>query len=180
MRTFTAHLFSSADGVVESPNLFQFDSFDQETGWAMGAAITGSDATILGRTLYDEWSGYFPGASDPFADYINPVRKYVPSRTLTGPLSWENAELVTGDFLDFARELKAGQGGAVTVNGISVIRQLFLAGLIDTLTFTVHPVLVGEGRRLLDEHATTRMELVDSKITSKGNALLSYQLRASE
>ena len=146
----------------------------------MGAALTGSDATILGRQLYDEWSNYFPGASDPFADYINPVRKYVPSRTLAGPLDWENAELVTGDLLDFARELKATEGGSVTVNGISVVRQLFLAGLIDSLTFTVHPVLVGGGRRLLDEHAVTRMELVDSKITSKGNALLSYQLRDAD
>ena len=180
MRTFTAHLFASADGAVDSPDLFQFDSFDDECGHALGAALMGSDATILGRRLYDEWSNYFPGASDPFADYINPIKKYVPSRTLNGPLSWENAELVTGEFLDFARELKAGEGGTVTVNGISVIRQLFLAGLIDTLTFTVHPVLVGGGRRLLDEHAITRMELVDSKITSKGNALLSYQLRPSE
>lgn len=177
MRTFTAHLFASADGVVESPNLFQFDSFDQETGWAMGAALQGSDATIVGRKLYDEWSNYFPGASDPFADYINPVTKYVPSRTLTGPLAWEGAELVQGDFLDFARTLKEGDGGTVTVNGITVIRELFLAGLIDRLTFTMHPVLVGAGRRLLDEAATTRMALIDSSITSKGNALLTYGLR---
>ena len=68
MRTFTAHLFASADGAVDSPDLFQFDSFDDECGHAMGAALMGSDATILGRRLYDEWSNYFPGASDPFAD----------------------------------------------------------------------------------------------------------------
>ncbi len=178
MRTFTAHLFASADGAVDAPNLFQFDSFDEECGQAMGAALAGSDATILGRQMYDEWSQYFPSAQDPFADYINPIKKYVPSRSLTGPLAWENSELITGDFLEFARELKASEGGTVTVNGISVIRQLFLAGLIDSLTFTIHPVLVGGGRRLLDEEAITRMELVDSRITSKGNALLSYQLRS--
>lgn len=178
MRRVTAHLFSSADGNVESPNLFQFDSFDDELGAAMGAAIGDSDATVLGRKLYEEWSGYFPQASDPFADYINPATKYVASRTLTGPLAWQNSQVIEGDLVDFVRELKQGEGGTITVNGISVIRTLFEAGLIDALMLTVHPVLAGDGRRLLD--GTTeplRMELVDSAITSKGNAVLTYRRR---
>ena len=35
MRKLTAGLFMSLDGVVESPNLWQFDSFDEELGVQM-------------------------------------------------------------------------------------------------------------------------------------------------
>lgn len=176
MRTITAHLFSSADGVVESPNLFQFDSFDAESGQAMGRVLAQTDAAILGRVLYDEWIGYFPHAqSDPFADWINPVPKYVASRTLSDSLGWQNAEVIKGDLLDFVRELKQTEGGAVAVNGISVIQQLLAAGLIDSLTLTVHPVIAGSGRKIFgDLDSPLRMRLIDSEITSKGNAILTY------
>ena len=69
--------------------------------------------------------------------------------------------------------------GEISVNGISVIRQLLDAGLLDTLTLTVHPVLVGQGRRLFDELAEPfRLDLVDSQITSVGNAMLTYAKHA--
>ena len=77
------------------------------------------------------------------------------------------------------RRRKQGEGGEISVNGISVIRQLLDAGLLDTLTLTVHPVLVGQGRRLFDELAEPfRLDLVDSQITSVGNAMLTYAKHA--
>ena len=57
------------------------------------------------------------------------------------------------------------------------VRSLFLAGVVDTLTLTVHPAL-GQGRRLFDETVpVTRLRLVDHAITSAGNAVLTYSLR---
>jgi RNA polymerase sigma-70 factor (ECF subfamily) len=38
-RKITAHLFHSVNGVVESPNLWQFDAFGPEGGQQMGEAI---------------------------------------------------------------------------------------------------------------------------------------------
>ena len=80
------------------------------------------------------------------------------SRTLTGALSWANAQLVSGELDDFVRDLKAREGGSIAVVGsISIVRQLFLNGLIDTLTLMVHPVIAGAGRHLFaPEDATTR------------------------
>ena len=100
------------------------------------------------------------------------------SRTLSGPLSWNNAEVIEGDLLDFVRQLREGDGGDISVNGISVIRQLLEAGLLDTLTLTVHPVAAGDGKRLFDGLSEPlRLELVDSQITSVGNAMLTYRKR---
>ncbi len=62
--------------------------------------------------------------------------------------------------------------------GVETVRSLFLAGVVDTLTLTVHPAVTGEGRRLFDEAVPlTRLELVEGTTTSVGNAILTYRLR---
>ena len=55
-RKTTAHLFCSANGVVESPNLWQFDAFGPEEGEMMGRAIGGVTDVVIGRKLWQEWS----------------------------------------------------------------------------------------------------------------------------
>lgn len=76
-RKVTAHLFSTLNGVVESPNLWQFDAFGPEEGQLMGEVIGPVTDVIIGRKLWQEWSEYWPSADDPFGQFINPVRKHV-------------------------------------------------------------------------------------------------------
>ncbi|MCM6762787.1 dihydrofolate reductase family protein [Rathayibacter sp. ZW T2_19] len=180
MRMLTAGLFASVDGVVESPNLFQFDSFDAELGALMGGMIGEVDTAVLGRAGYEEWSQYWPAApaDDPFAAFINPIEKFVASTTLSGDLGW-NATLIEGDAVEFLRRLKQTEGGRISVfSSISLTRQLLFAGVLDELTLMVHPVIAGAGRRLFEpSDPLTRLELRDSSITSAGNAVLTYALR---
>lgn len=69
-------------------------------------------------------------------------------------------------------------GGVAVVGGIETTRSLFLAGVVDALTLTIHPAVTPEGRRLFDESVPlTRLRMVDSKITGAGNAALTYALR---
>jgi dihydrofolate reductase len=181
MRKVTAGLFYSLDGVVEAPNLWQFDSFDDEVGAAMVDMLARIDTVLLGRVGYQEWAGYWPSApaDDPFAQFINPVQKFVASRTLTGGLEWKNSQLMDMDLEDFVRALKETDGGDISIcASISLVRQLLFAGLLDELTLTMHPVVAGKGRHLFTpEDPTTRLTLQDSTITSKGNAILRYALR---
>lgn len=179
-RTVTAHLFNSVNGVVESPNLWQFDAFGAAEGELMGKSIANVDDVVIGRKLWDEWSQYWPGADDPFGAFINPVRKHVLSRTLSGELPW-NSTRIDGDPVEYVRTLKAGDGGDIAVvGGIETTREMFLAGVVDVLTLTTHPV-IGEGRRLFDESVPiTRLQLLDSTVTPAGNAVLSYGLRPAD
>lgn len=181
MRAVTAGLFHSLDGVVEAPNLWQFDSFDDELGAGLTSMMGRVDTVLLGRVGYQEWAGYWPtaGEGDSFAAFINPVEKFVASRTLTGDLEWQNARLVDGPLEDFVAALKKTDGGEISVcASISVVRQLLFAGLLDTLTVMMHPVVAGSGRRLFEPgDPVTRLELKESSTTSKGNAILSYGLR---
>ena len=179
-RRTTAHLFHSVNGVVESPNLWQFDAFGPEEGEFMGRAIGNGTDVVIGRKLWQEWSQFWPTmeASDPFGQFINPVRKHVISSTLTGELGW-NSTLVDADPVAYVSKLKEqGSGDILVVGGIETTRSLFLAGVIDALTLTTHPAVTPEGRRLFDESVpVTRLRLVDSAITSAGNAILTYSLR---
>jgi hypothetical protein len=76
---------------------------------------------VLGRKTYEGLAAVWPQlADDPamvrFAERLNPMPKYVASRTLTGPLEW-NASLIRGD-LDMAiPALKAEHRGNLIVSG---------------------------------------------------------------
>ena len=59
-RKLITSLFHSLDGVASAPNLFQFDSFDDDLGQWMTGAINSVDDCVLGRTSYEEWAGYWP------------------------------------------------------------------------------------------------------------------------
>ena len=179
-RTTTAHLFCSVNGVVEAPDRWQFDAFGPEEGELMGRTIGGVTDVVIGRTLWQEWSQHWPsaGADDPFGQFINPVRKHVVSQTLSGDLGW-NSTLVDDEPAAYVRRLRQeGDGGIAVVGGIETTRSLFLAGVVDALTLTVHPAVTPEGRRLFDESVPlTRLRLVDGTVTSAGNAVLTYALR---
>jgi dihydrofolate reductase len=112
--------------------------------------------------------------------YINAVPKFVASRTLKGPLAWQNSTLIEGDLFAFVREIKAGEGGEIAVmSSISLVRQLLFAGLLDELTLITHPVIAGEGRHLFEpQDPTTRLTLTASNTTSKGNVVSTYARRA--
>src|SRR5215510_4397231 len=95
MRKVVANLFYSIDGVVESPN--KWSGFDEDMGEKINAVIERQDDVLLGRTTYEEWAGYWPTSTDePFASFINNVRKHVASTTLK-KVDWTRARLLNGD-----------------------------------------------------------------------------------
>lgn len=176
-----AHLFYSVNGVVTDPHLFQFDSFGEAEGELMGQALAGVTDLVIGRKLWQEWKDYWATADDPFANFINPVRKHVISSTLEGPLEW-NSVLVEGDPIEYVRSLAASTDRRVSVTGgVQTVRSLFVGGAIDNLTLTVHPAVTPDGERLFDDSVPlTRLQLVDSTITPAGNAVLTYTLRPAD
>lgn len=179
-RKLISSLFHSVDGVASAPNLFQFDSFDEELGQWMTGAINSVGDCILGRTSYEEWAGYWPnitsGEDTIFADFINSTPKHVASRTLSPEdLTWSNSTLITGDLVDYVSTLKEGTGTDIAVQGsLSIVSQLLEAGLIDALTLAIHPVVAGAGRGIFDGDAPKRLSLTDVQKTSKGNLLVTY------
>lgn len=177
MRKVTSGLFTSVDGVVQDPFNFQYDSFDDELGTAMGAWMGRTDTVLLGRNSYAEWSEWWPAhLDDPFGRWINPIEKYVASTTLGDDLTWENSTRIQGDVPEFVRGLKETEGADIAVCGsVTLVRSLLFAGVLDELQLMIHPAIAGSGRKLFEPtDPATRLRLVDSTVTSKGNVLNTY------
>lgn len=185
MRKITAGLFHSVDGVVDEPYKFQFDSFDAELGEMLTGVQSRVDTVLLGRVGWSEWAGYWPNASEDidFAQFINAVPKHVATSTLTDKdlAAWSNSRRIEGDLLTFARDLKQQPGGEIAVmGGISLVRQLLFAGLLDELSLITHPAVAGAGRHLFEPgDPTTRLNLIRCDVTSAGNVVQVYGKRAA-
>jgi len=180
MRKLVASEFMSLDGVVGSPERWQLPYFDAEMGQEIQAAMEDSDAMLLGRVTYEEWAAFFPSQSSedvPSADYMNETPKYVASRTLHGPLEWNNSTLVEGELATEVEELKRQPGKDISVAGSpTLVRSLLREDLLDELRLMVHPVVVGGGKRLFEggeEHKA--LELVDCKTFGTGDVYLTYR-----
>jgi len=181
MRKVIAGLFISLDGVAEAPDQWQFD-FDEEMGAAMSRLLDGQDAALLGRVTYDEWAGYWPTASDPFADYLNKITKYVASTTLES-VEWENSSLITGSVADFVRDLREQDGGTIgTAGSPTLVRYLLGEGLVDELVLLIHPVVAGGNRKRLFtvDADLAKLKLISSTSTSSGVIVASYEPLAGQ
>jgi dihydrofolate reductase len=177
MRKVVVYTLVSLDGVVEAPEQFMRD-FDEAMEANLADVIGAQDVVLLGRVMYDEWANYWPKSDDqPFADFINGVRKYVATST---PLTtgWTNAEAVEHPVEDFVRGLTSTEGGGIGVHGsISLVQSLLAAGLVDELHLVIAPSVVGSGRRLFVQELTgRRLRLLRSAGTPSGSLLVAYHL----
>jgi dihydrofolate reductase len=177
MRKVISGLFISLDGVVEAPNLWQFDDFDADMGKVLLDTIATIDTNLLGRVTYQEWESYWPNATTDleYADFINNTPKYVASTTLKR-VDWQNSTLIEGHVAEAVARLKAQPGRNIGIQGSpTLVRYLLSKGLVDELTLVLHPVVVGHGKRLFrDGGELQRLRLIDSKISGSGVAMLTY------
>ena len=142
--------------------------------------IREQDAVLMGRRMYDEWSRYWPTSQEqPFAAFINSVKKYVMTST---PLdqTWSNAEAVDEPAAGFVEALKSQVGANIGVHGsIDLAQSLLAADLVDELHLAVGPVLDPIGRRLFGrlEH-WRKLELISVAPTPSGVVWLKYRVPA--
>src|SRR5688572_11683202 len=167
--------FVSLDGVAESPQ-WTFPYWTDDTAAFKGEETKRSSALLLGRTTYEEFAKAWPGRSAAEGgDFFNPVKKYVVTSTRTKDI-WQNAEFLKAD-REAIERLKAKPGGDLTVHGsITLARWLISQGLVDELRLLVYPVVVGKGRRLLDDSvAPGTLTLASAKPLDKGVVALVYE-----
>jgi len=171
VRKVVAYELLSFDGVAEQPNEFVTD-FDEVMRENLGRVVATQDAVLLGRSTYDAWAEDWPASDyEPFASFINGVRKFVVTST---PLKrdWANSAVADGDLIGFVTELKRQSGGDIGLHGsICLVQALLRAGLVDELRLVIAPVLHAAGRRLFDKDTRKRLS-VTRNVTSPAGYLL--------
>jgi dihydrofolate reductase len=146
-------------------------------GAAVEAGFATTDAMLMGRVLYDEWAAYWPEHADqPFGDVMNSMKKYVVSNSLQAA-DWQNSEIISGDVAGKLTELKAQDGGDISMSGsATTVRWLLREGLLDELNLLVHPIVVGDGMARLFPADEPRipLELLGAETFKTGVLSLSY------
>jgi dihydrofolate reductase len=178
------------DGVMQAPGRADEDTRDgfRHGGWAapyadpvmaqtMGEGMARPSALLFGRRTYEDFYSVWPNRTDnPFTPVLNASIKYVASRTLKAPLPWANSVLLEGDVAEAVAHLKAREEDLVILGSGELIRTLLPAGLIDELLLTIHPLVMGQGRRLFPEKGPyLPFRLVESKPTTTGVLIARYQ-----
>jgi len=179
------------DGVMQGPGHPDEDRRGgfEHGGWAAPYAdeVSASYATssmgttgglLLGRWTYEDLHRAWGGRTDnEFTPVLESSPKYVASRTLKEPLPWVNSSLLDGDIVEDVSRLRGEQEKDLVILGSGELIQTLMAhGLIDEYTLLVHPLVLGEGRRLFrDGSPYAKLRLVESKPTTTGVLIATYR-----
>jgi dihydrofolate reductase len=192
MRKVIVSEFLSLDGVMQAPGNtdegFQYGGwqrpyFDDVMGAVVDKDLKAAGGLLLGRRTYDHFAGYWPSASEEQEpELMNDLPKFVASTTLKEPLAWSNSTLIKGDVAGEVAELKERSGGDLIVLGSGELAQTLMRhNLVDEYQLMVHPVVLGNGKRLFRDDGSRRpLRLVDSTTTGIGVLLLRYRSAQSE
>jgi dihydrofolate reductase len=162
----------TVDGVIDVGDWFV--AVGDHDDAARSLFETDDAAMLVGRKSFEGFAGYWPSATGPWADILNPMPKYVASRSALGPLDW-NATAIEGDAVEGVRKLKTEHAGDLVMSGCGELaRELIQAGLVDELYFWVHPRIQGPGARPY-EAATVPVRLIEARQFDSGVTLLRYE-----
>ena len=182
--------FLTLDGVMQAPGgadedrsggfdqggwQFRYE-MDERSGEFVDASFRRAGALLLGHNTYDIFAGYWPTAADDLAAIMNGLPKYVASRTLSEPLSWENSTLLKGDTAEAVARLKESLEKDLLVFGSGdFVQTLIRNRLVDEFRLAIYPLVIGKGKRLFrDETVQSNYRLANSAINSQGVLLLTY------
>jgi dihydrofolate reductase len=143
------------------------------------------DLLVYGRKTYQLMVPFWPDvaktqsmtkAANDFAQTFDAINKVVFSQSLDS-VQESNTRVVRAKLQDEILKLKHEPGKNILTGGVSLPSQLMELGLIDEYRFVVHPILVGEGTRLLGGISlpqTSQLRLIESKILNSGCVALRY------
>jgi dihydrofolate reductase len=159
---------------------------DEETGLEyFTPLLREADLLVYGRKTYELMVPYWPDvakdqsatkADREFARTFESINKIVFSQSLDSAED-KNTRIVRTNLRDEILKLKQEQGKSILVGGVGIPSQLIELGLVDEYHFVVHPIVAGEGRRLLEGVSLPeklQLTLVDSKIFKSGCVALRY------
>lgn len=192
MSKIVTFIHTTLDGVMQAPGHpdedrsggFRYGGWagqfsDPKLGQAIGEHMGQTGALLFGRKTYEHFFQVWPNRKDgnPFTPVLNNTMKYVASRTLKEPLPWMNSTLLAEDAVSSVAKLRRQKGKDIVILGSgTLVQSLLKANLIDALTITINPIILGTGRRLLSEGLPyAKLRLASSMTTDKGVLLLTYE-----
>jgi dihydrofolate reductase len=173
--TYTFDIFTSLDGFgshdgdwggywgKQGPELLahRLSVYDEEQRMVFGAT-TWREFVQMRTSLEED-----PEVFDPWVTRMRDLPTTVVSSTLTGPLDWPDATVVSGDAVDVVARLKEESEVPLRSHGsLSLNRALLAAGLVDRVQVTVFPVITGRTglRPVFEDWPDVDLDLIESRV----------------
>lgn len=183
MRKIVLMMSVSLDGFMEGPHReIDWHLVDDEVHTYYNSHLRTMGAFLDGRVTYELMAEFWPTAdADPsnpepikeFARIWREMPKIVYSRTLERA-EW-NSTVVREVVPAEVEELKAGSGGDLALGGADLSAAFAAHDLIDEYLISVHPVLLGAGKRLFPAaEDRAKLRLIETRPFGNGVVLLRY------
>jgi dihydrofolate reductase len=183
MRKVTFDITLSIDGCCDHTKL----SGDDEIFEYFTNLFRDIDLFVFGRKTYQLMVPFWPDvaknrsgktkAENEFAQAFDAVDEILVFSQSLDRIEGKNTRIVRTNPHDEILKLKQGQGKEISIGGLNLLSQLVESGLIDEYRFVIHPIVVGEGRRLLEGislQEKLQLKLVDSTVFKSGCVVLRY------
>ncbi len=174
MRKVTLGFASSLDNYIARKDLkIDWILSSEESKSVLAKLWKNIDTVLIGRKTFEPvlhsgkpWPS-FPG-----------VKNYVFSRTLRSCPD-KNVQIISEDAAEFVRKLKIEKGKDIfAMGGGELAKSLFDANLIDEISLSIHPLLLGTGVPLfLPAEPQLDLELLECKPFKNGCVLVRYRIK---
>jgi dihydrofolate reductase len=160
----------SLDGFIEGPN-GEYDWCVIDPGYSFDEFFKRLDTIFVGRKTYEMTSaaGDTPPGFPTFKEYVF-------STTLETVK--EGVTLIKGDIKTEVERIKKEDGKDIWLfGGAGLTTSLMNLGLVDELSLTVYPIILGGGKPLFHNiKGRISLKLVDMKKYSTGSVSLTYNI----
>ena len=155
---------------------------DEETFEYVTQLTRDAGTFLWGRAIYQLMVPYWPDVakedpSDEFAQAFEAVDNIVVFSKSLEKAEGNKTRIVRTNLQDEVLKLKQEQGKNIFTGGVTLASQLAELGLIDEYHFLIHPIVVGEGRRVFEGinlQEKLQLQLVESKTFKSGSVALRY------
>jgi dihydrofolate reductase len=149
--------------------------------------VSDVDVLVYGRKAYQLMVPFWPDvarnhsgrtrAMNDFAQAFDSVKQIIVFSQTLERADGRNTKILRANLGGEILKLKQEEGRNILAGGVTLPSQLMELGLVDEYQFVVHPVLAGEGRRLLEGAnlpERLKLRLAESKSFKSGCVALRY------
>ena len=185
MRKIIVLSMITLDGVMQAPggpkedtsNGFKYGGWTEPYGDETYSKVVQQELQpaeyLLGRKTFEIFANYWPEHADSWPG-INNGTKYVMSQTMKTS-DWKNSVFIKS--LADIEKLKNSQGSDIQVHGSGKLIQLLLKNdLVDEVWLKIHPLTLGEGKKLFDDGTIpSAFTLIENSVTPSGVIMANYK-----
>nr|WP_121273647.1 dihydrofolate reductase family protein [Pedobacter schmidteae] len=148
--------------------------------------LEGVDLVIYGRKTYELMVPFWPEvaktqsmneAANAFAKVFANLKRVVVSKTIDIAED-QHTTIIRDNLKDEILKLKQQPGKAISTGGVELPARLIELGLVDEFHMVIHPLIVGQGRRLFSEMSLPEslgLKLTSSETLRSGCVVLRYE-----